>query len=57
MVLAQQQTHRAMEQNRKLKNPHTYGPLTDDEEGNIQWRKGSIFNKWCWENQKKTQAL
>ena len=32
-------------------NPCTYGYLISDKGGkNIQWRKGSLYNKWCSEN-------
>ena len=31
--------------------PSTYGPLVFDKDAkNIQCRKGSLFNKRCWEN-------
>ena len=52
MVLTQ---NRNVEQWNKIESPEvklcTYGHLIFGKEGkNIQWRKDSLSNKWCWES-------
>ena len=41
-------------QNREM-DPQLSSQLTFDKAGkNIQWKKDSLFNTWCWENWTET---
>jgi hypothetical protein len=59
MVLARNQTQRAVEQNRRPRNKFTQLQPSDfDKEAkNIHWRQDSLFNELCWENWLSTCSM
>ena len=34
----------------RVKPTHLFQLIYDKRDKNIQWRKDSFFNEWCWEN-------
>ena len=51
IALAEKHSHISMEQKRNPEiNPHTYGSINLWQRKNTHGKKGSLFNKWCWEN-------
>lgn len=52
MVLEQKQSHILMERIENLKmDPQLYRQMIFYKAGkNIQWKRDSLFHKWCWEN-------
>ena len=41
-------------ENLEIKPMNLWWPNLWQEGKDIQWRKGSLFNKWCWKNWKPT---
>ena len=52
MILAQKQTYRSMEQDRKPRNKptHLWSINLRQKRQEYTMEKDSLFNNWCWEN-------